>query len=198
MLTLGITGGPGTGKSTVLGVFKSRGIKTYSSDSMVRSLQKKGSPLLSKIKKAFGKEFITKDGRLNRIRLRKLIFENAGARTKLEKLTHPLVNKKRSKIIRKLRSENCKLAAFEVPLLFEVGLHRQFDYILTVSSSMHNQVLRLKKRMKISKEQAAKIIASQMPLARKRKRSDFVISNNGTKNELRKKTIKIIEKILKR
>ncbi len=195
MYKIGLTGGPGTGKTAALKLFKELGFKTFSSDELVKVIQKRGA-VLTKIKKILGTEYITKNGQLKRKKLRKLIFENPSLKKKLERIIHPLVKAERLKIIMRLKGKKVKAAVFEVPLLIEAKLQNGFDLILLISSSREKQISRLIKREgpgRFTRKDALKMIKSQKPLSEKRRFSDYVIENNGSLRELDKKIKKFIK-----
>ena len=186
MLKIGLTGGPGTGKSTVLSIFKKLGSKTVSSDEIVRSIQKPRSPLVRKISRKFGQEYVRRNGSLNRPKLRRLIFNFPKKRKALERLVHPLVLAEREKISKRFSSAGVKAVIFEVPLLFEAGLKKHFDIIIVVSSKREIQLKRLKTRDGMKMHDALKMIGSQLPLSFKESRADYVIRNNRDLARLKK------------
>jgi dephospho-CoA kinase len=196
MLKIALTGGAGTGKSAALNFFSTLGIKTVSSDEIVRSLQKPRSPLNLKIAKILGPEVLSGKGSLNRAKVREIIFNFANARRKIERLIHPLVRREREKIIKKLKGKKARLAIFEIPLLFEAGLQKNFDFIICVSSKDDLQISRLAKRNGLSRQDAIKMIKAQFPLSTKEKLSDWVIHNDSGMVKLKKETTKIAQKLL--
>lgn len=195
MLKVGVTGGAGTGKSTALNIFESLGIKTLSSDTIVRDLQKKGTEVYKNIVKTFGSAILSKNGEINRKKLSSIIFNNRALRKKLEKIVHPKVLSVLNKTIKKWSEMGTEVAVLELPLLFEAKIQNRFDRILLITSSKENQMRRLREKTKLDKRSLLKIIASQMPLGIKKKLSDDAISNNETKRELKVKIKDYIKKL---
>lgn len=196
MLKIGLTGGPGTGKSAVLKFIQTHGIKSVSSDKIVRDLQKPKGAISKKISKIFGSNFLKSNGELNREKLRKLIFGNPKKRRKLEKIVHPEVIKRIKEIIKKLEDKREKVALFELPLLFESKVEHLFDLKLLVFASKNMQIERLTKRDRISKQDALRMINSQIPLSEKKKMADYIINNNGNLRDLKEKTGEFLKSIL--
>lgn len=177
MFILGITGGISSGKSLVVKTLKDLGIEVISADEIVHSLLSQPY-YLNKIREFFGEEVF--DGEvLNRKKLGRIIFSSEEKRKILNNLLHPPV----LKIIREEIEENKEnkgILAFEVPLLFEVGIEGWFDEIWVVYSSFEKQIERLVKRDNISYEEAINKINSQLPLEEKVKRAHYVIDNSGS------------------
>jgi len=191
MLKIALTGGPGTGKSSVLNIMSRMGFRVISADKIVRDLQHKPNGTLAKrIASVFGRKYLKIDGSINRLELRKLIFGSQNARKKLEMITHPLVIKKLKEEIKRLQNETVSI--FEIPLLFEAKLTKLFDLNLVVSANKKNQIERLTKRDKISKSLARKMIDSQIPLKKKMEMADYVIFNTGSTRKLRAETKEFI------
>lgn len=173
-LVVGLTGGLGSGKSTVLTMFRKKGAFTLDADADVQAALKRPE-VLKKIRRNFGPEVFS--GRqLNRRALAALVFKNARERRKLERLIHPLVRKN---FRRKLAKKKGTVAVCDVPLLYERGWPSRFDRVVVVDAPAAVRVKRLKKRGFSPKESAARMRA-QWPLSHKVKRADFVIRNGGS------------------
>jgi dephospho-CoA kinase len=183
MLVIGLTGGIASGKSTVLSIFENLGVKTLDSDIIARDVVKKGKPALKEIVKKFGKEFLKKDGALNRKKMGDLIFQYKQKRKDLEKIIHPKVIEIYKKTIKSLKSG---ILVIDIPLLFEAGLQRQVNKIVTVWVPRNVQIKRLTQRGKLSRKEALLRINSQWSLERKRNLSDFIVDNSGSLEETKK------------
>src|SRR5437016_3804903 len=118
MLVIGLTGGIGSGKSTVAKLFSERGVTVIDSDQLARDVTQKGQPALQQIAKQFGKNILHADGSLNRSQLRKQIFADPDKRIKLEKLLHPLIRKEMKHQAEMATSAYCILV---IPLLLETA-----------------------------------------------------------------------------
>jgi dephospho-CoA kinase len=185
MPVIGLTGGIATGKSTVGGLLRARGATLYSADEVAREVTKAGSPALMEIARTFGAEFLRADGELDRKRLGSVVFSNADARRRLEAITHPRIFAGLRERIAKSEALNPSgLIVVEAPLLFEAGMADWFDAVLTVVSRREVALSRLEENRGLSNVEAAARIASQMPLEAKAARSDFVLQNDGSVDEL--------------
>ncbi len=177
MFILGITGGISSGKSLVIKILRELGISVISADEIVHSLLSQPY-YLNKIRESFGKEVF--DGEvLNRKKLGSIIFKSEEKRRILNNLLHPPVLKIIKEEIEKNR-ERKGILAFEIPLLFEVGIENWFDEIWVVYCPFEKQIERLMKRDNISYEEAINRINSQLPLEDKVRRADYVIDNSGS------------------
>ncbi|MGB9856564.1 MAG: dephospho-CoA kinase [Dictyoglomaceae bacterium] len=175
MFILGITGGIATGKSLVVKILRDLGACVISADEIVHFLLSQ-SYYLNKIRKFFGNEVF--DGEiLNRKKLGRIIFSSEEKREKLNNLLHPPVLKIMKEEIEK-NKEKKGILAFEVPLLFEVGIEDWFDEIWVVYAPLEKQLERLMKRDNISYEEAINRIKAQISLEEKIKRADYVIDNS--------------------
>ena len=188
MLILGITGIFGSGKSFVVRIFKGLGVVTINADAIVHTLlESKNSPLSLRIKKNFGTT--------NRKKLAKIVFSNQKKRKQLEQIIHPEVINKVKKRISGLESP---LVVIELPLLFEVGVMGLVDRVLVVSAKENLILKRMLFAGKFREEEVLKRIKSQIPLREKERRADFIIDNNGIKEETKKQVEKIYQEIMKK
>ena len=184
---LGITGGIGTGKSTVLRMFGELGAQTLSADDIAREVLKKGSAACLEVVERFGGRVIGADGEVDRAALAGVIFSDADARKDLDAITHPRIIAQTRARIDSFRGANHgagKVLAVEVPLLMECGLEGIVDKVLVVAAEQGAQVSRLTSRSGISEGEALSRIASQMPIEQKVARADRVIWNDGSLEEL--------------
>lgn len=194
-MILGITGGIGTGKSSVLKILQGFGIETISADCFAKHLSEKGSPAYKQIVELFGVS-ILKDGEIDRSALGKIVFNDEKARKKLESILHPeiiAVIQERIDSFKKNNSFN-KIYAVEVPLLYESGMQDIFDKILVVSAELDKQMSRLKKAG-LSEKDAMSRISAQMPLEKKCILADIVVENNGSIIALKEKIEEILNKL---
>ncbi|MDR3113253.1 MAG: dephospho-CoA kinase [Endomicrobium sp.] len=184
-MIIGLTGGIATGKSESAKHFKALGAFIIDADAISRELTVKGKPALMELVKIFGTDILNKNGTLNRKRLADIIFSDSKAKIETEKILHAyIISRTNAVIAAKYRKYNIVINA---PLLFEVGLDRICDKIVTVWIPYSLQEKRLAARDKLTRQQVKKRIAAQMPIEQKMKLSDFIIDNSGTKKELAKK-----------
>ncbi len=180
ILTAALTGGIATGKSVVADVFKEMGCYIFYADKEAHRLMEPEKPAWGKIVSHFGKEILNPDKTINRSKLGKIVFSNNKERQFLNSVLHPLVNKKRLKVIEKLKKQkNIQIFISEAALTIEAGLVDYFDKIIVVHCSKEIQIRRLMQRDRISKQEAKNRISSQMPLNEKKKDADYLIDTSG-------------------
>ncbi len=173
-LIIGLTGGIGSGKSTVAEQFAALGIVAVDADQASRALVEPGMPALASIEKHFGPELITADGQLNRPALREIIFANPSEKDWLEALLHPLI---RDWILAQLQAATSDYVILESPLLFETDQHQLVDAVLLVDVPVELQLERASARDNSDKQQIQRIVDAQMPRQIKRDRADFEFDN---------------------
>ncbi len=178
MKLCGLTGGVGMGKSTTAGFLRQRGAQVVDTDEITRELVQPNQPALEEIKKTFGGEIISPDGRLRRDELAKIIFADTAARKKLEVILHPKIRERWLAQIEEWKRENVALAVVVIPLLFETNAESHFDKIICTACSANAQRERLLARG-WTPEQIQQRIAAQMPVEEKISRSHFVIWTEG-------------------
>ena len=197
-MVIGLTGGIGTGKSTVSQILKDRGFTVIDLDVISHEVIEFSS-VVEKIVQNFGREVLdeNEDGNctISREKLGKIIFANKEKRLALNSIMHPEILKVMHKKILECKSEKNKIIFVEVQLLFEVQWEKEFDYILLVAAKRDMQVRRVLERDKRSEEETWNIINSQMSLDEKREKSDFVIENDGNMDDLNKKVDKFLKSL---
>lgn len=185
MLTIGLTGGISSGKSTITSWFLEKGIIVLDADQIVRQLQKPGSQLLYDLAHEFGPSVILENGELARDVLGSIIFHDESAKQKLNAMIHPLVKQKLVEGMEQAKARGEQLVVLDVPLLFESGFESLVDRTLVVYVPREIQVKRLMKRDQIDESYALAKINSQMSLEKKRDLADYVLNNEYSMRELR-------------
>ena len=194
MLRVGLTGGIGSGKSTVSNKFNSLfGVPVIDADVINRSLLKPGSIAHTEIKQTFGEEIITGSGEINRKLLREKIFSSEELRKKLENILHPKIRREISSAVSSLETDYCLIV---IPLLIESQLQSLVDRILVVDSSQDRQIERVSKRDNCSKDHIRKIISAQTTSEQRLKYADDIITNNGDPGDLDSQIEKLYNKYL--
>lgn len=192
-MVIGITGGSGSGKSVISGIFSEYGFVVIDADKIAKQIMAEDENLKKEISDAFGSEFILENGSVDRKKLGKYIFANPEKIETLNRLTHP-------KIIEKIIQES-KLsgekAVIDVPLLFDSPLEKVCDVIIGVIADNEIRVKRIAKRDGIDDITAKNRIAAQLSNGEIAKRSDYVIKNNGKIDDLREEVKLIIERLCK-
>lgn len=178
---VGLTGGIGSGKSTVARIFEKLGARLLDADAITREVQARGSPLLARIVEAFGREVLTPAGDLDRAALGERVFRDPEARERLNALVHPAVGAELARRLASAREAGTRLVVVDVPLLFETGAARRlgFDALVLVWCRAEQQVERQLARDGYGREEAERRMRAQLPLDAKRALADFVIDNSG-------------------
>lgn len=179
---LGLTGGIGTGKSSALRAFESRGAATICLDQIAKEQAKPGREGYRAIVKAFGTCILNDDKSINRALLGRVIFSDKRAKMGLERVTHPLILKEMRRLVGKLSG----LVVVDVPLLFEKKLQKDFDATMVISCRPQKQLQRIIKRDGLNSQEARLRIKAQMPLEEKRRMADVCIHNDNDINRLDK------------
>lgn len=175
----GLTGGIGSGKSSVAAHLRARGLKVIDADRLAREIVEPGEPALRELVEAFGASILDETGRLKREALAALVFGDDSLRKKLNAITHPRVRELSAKRFGELASAGEPLACYEVPLLFETGLEALLKPVVVVSAPEALQIERASARDGATPEAILARVRSQMPLAEKVRRADYVIDNSG-------------------
>jgi len=174
------------------------GVAVVYADQLARDATQVGSLGLESIKKKFGSEMVNSDGSLNRQALGKIVFSDKEKLKTVEQILHPLIAEKTKEIRSKLESQGRQYAIYDVPLLFEKKLEKQFDQIVLVYCEEKVQRERIFKRDLLSADEIELRIRSQMPLREKITKSDFVIYNGGTIEDLLVQTKELLEYLNKK
>ncbi|MHA7841616.1 MAG: dephospho-CoA kinase [Gammaproteobacteria bacterium] len=180
-LVVGLTGGVGSGKSTVAQYFAQQGVPIIDTDTLARDVVKPGTPALAAIVQHFGASILLPQGMLNRAALRQCIFDHPEHRLWLENLLHPLIRKELSRKITSLTTPYCVVM---IPLLVENYPHPLVDRILVIDVDESLQMQRTMERDHCSEAAALKIIQSQLPSKERLHYAHDVITNNEDRNHL--------------
>ena len=172
---IGLTGGIGSGKSTVAEAFRQHGINTVDADSASRAVVEPGMPALESIGQHFGANILQQDGSLDRAALRSIVFSDPQQKAWLESLLHPLI---REWIIQQLQISTGPYVVLESPLLFETDQHQLADTVVLVDIPEELQIERASARDSNLADQIKRIIDSQMPRQEKLSRADIVFDNS--------------------
>mgnify|MGYP006425508087 CR=1 FL=1 len=175
MLIVGLTGGIGSGKSTVAGIFRELGAVTVDADDVAREVVMPGEPALQAIAEHFGADIISEDGTLDRPALRQRIFQDDAERQWLEQLLHPRINERLAAYLREADSPYRILVS---PLLLDTEQYRLCQQILVVDASLETQIGRTMTRDGNDREQIERIIATQMPREQRLAAADAVVDND--------------------
>ncbi|MDX1471450.1 MAG: dephospho-CoA kinase [Flavobacteriaceae bacterium] len=192
MKIVGLTGGIGSGKTTVSKMFKDLGVPVYIADERAKYLMNNSPQLKSKIIEIFGEDSYNKDG-LNRPYLADLIYKDKSALSQINSVVHPAVNEDFKEW---LKLQKGSYIIKEVAVIFEYGYEAQYDFIITVVAEKETRIDRLLKRDNTSREKILEIMNNQLSDEEKIKSSDFVIHNNSI-GETQQAVLEIHEKLSK-
>jgi dephospho-CoA kinase len=179
MLKIAITGGAGTGKSTVARMFAELGAEVLDADAIAREAVAVGAPAWVELRRLYGAEFFHENGELNRSRLAQVVFADPEARHRLDGLIHPRVEAELQARVAELARRGAALVLVEVPLLFETGREAAFDRVIVVAAPEADQIRRLRARDHRGEAEIRGILAAQWRLADKVARADYVVDNGG-------------------
>ncbi|EON93932.1 dephospho-CoA kinase [Marinobacter lipolyticus SM19] len=177
MAVIGLTGGIGSGKSTVARMFGALGVHWVDADDVARQVVEPGTPALTRIAEHFGADILQADGSLDRARLRTIVFEQPEERAWLEGLLHPVI---REELIRQLHPADYSLpyVLLVSPLLLETDQHQLVEKVVVVDVPVEVQLSRTMARDDNDKAQVERIIAAQMPREKRLQKADEVVDNN--------------------
>ena len=179
-LRLGVTGGIGSGKSTFAAMLRDCGAALIDADAIARAVTEAGGPALADIRDTFGADYIDAQGALDRVRMRALVFADAGAKERLEAIVHPLVGNAIAQAAAVAAQAGQRLIVFDIPLLTESPRWpRQLDAVLVVDRREDTQVARVQARNGLAEDAVRAIMAAQSSRAVRRAAADYVIYNDG-------------------
>ncbi|HTR00239.1 MAG TPA: dephospho-CoA kinase [Candidatus Acidoferrum sp.] len=173
---VGLTGGIGSGKTTVCSLFADRGVEIIDADVVSRKLVAPGSPALQQLTELFGPDALGTDGTLNRAYLRQLVFVDAMAKKQLEQLLHPLI---RSNIVQQIARSNSPWLILAAPLLLENRSYDFVDRVLVVDADEAQQLARTTQRDRCGEDDVRRIMQTQLPRAERLAQAHDVIHNDG-------------------
>ena len=177
---IGLTGGIGSGKSTVLGMLQALGAAAIDADAISRATTAAGGAAIPRIAQVFGPEFVTADGALDRGRMRERAYAHPEARRELEQIIHPLVGEEIARQVDAALAAGARCIVYDIPLLVESGRWRQqLDRVLVVDCEPETQVARVVARSGLAPDEVRAIIAAQAPRALRLAAADLVICNEG-------------------
>ena len=192
MVVVGITGGIGSGKTTISNYLKSFGIPLYVADKEAKALMNRSKVIKQKLIQLFGDEVYV-DGKLNRPFLAKMIFKDKSLLNQMNAIVHPKVA---SHFKRWLKKQDAPYILKEAAIIFENNLQSNYDYIITVVANENLRIERILDREDTTREKIKAVINNQWTDSHKKKLSDFVISNNDL-DQAKKQALQIHKKLLK-
>jgi dephospho-CoA kinase len=183
MLLVGLTGGIGTGKSTVARMLEKRGAVVFDADVLARQAVAPGTPGFDEVVERFGPNVLAPGGGLDREALASIVFADPAARRDLEGIVHPEVRRMFAEGCEEYRDSD-RVVVFSAPLLVETGMHTAFDLLIVVSAPVATQIERLMRDRGMPERDVQARIAAQLPLEAKAEVADVLVDNEGTLEDL--------------
>jgi dephospho-CoA kinase len=192
---IGLTGGAGSGKSTVAAMLKDLGAAVVDADEAAHAAYEPGTPGFDAVVREFGPEY-AREGRIDRARLGELVFNDSDARRRLNAIVHPLVRDWMATRTADAVESGAQVVVQDVPLLFENALQGLYSTVLLVYVPAEMQVKRLVEGRGIDADRARAMIASQMPIDEKRNLAPHVIDNSGSREATRQQVNRIWDELV--
>jgi dephospho-CoA kinase len=194
---LGLTGNIAGGKTTVAKMFEHLGCYTIDTDILSRRVMSPGGMAYPMVVDAFGVDIVDSEGNIDRAVLRKIVFNDDAARKRLEEIVHPAILKTEARLVGEIKGKDDRaIILTQAALCVETGAYTRFDGLIVVYCEPEEQLRRLMNRDNITREEAEKIIRTQMPIDEKLKYADFVVNNSGTSEETEKDVKRVFDLII--
>ena len=186
MLLIGLTGGIGSGKSTVAAMLRDQGIRVVDADQIAREVVEPGQPALAELVEVFGQDILNDDGSLNRQELANRAFATEEATNALNTITHPRIEQETQRQFDLAAAEKDNFLVYDMPLLVERGLHEEMDMVIVVHTDIEERVRRLVEHRGLDEDDVRRRMSHQVDDVTRLASADVLIDNNGSVNHLRK------------
>ena len=197
MKIIGLTGGIGSGKTSVAAKLRALGARVFDADETAKNAVLPGTEGFFKVVETFGPQIVDADGKLNRMALAEIVFNDKESLKRLEEIIHSYVWQETDKFLNACREAGERAVILDIPLLIECGWHQKVDEVWLVVLPVEKQIMRTMKRSGMTAEAVQARIAAQMPLDEKKKYATLVIDNSGAWEETEKQVITAWEKAVK-
>lgn len=195
MKRIGLTGGIGSGKSTVAKILAEQGFPIIDADKIAREIVEPGQPALAELALKFGDGIINEDGSLNRQALANIAFADEESRQALNDITHPRINARTEELFAEAEADGKDAAVWDMPLLIDQGYQDRVDTVIVVDVDAETRVQRLVEHRGLDEDDARRRIASQIDDATRREAAHHIVDNNGELEALEPQVLEIVEKI---
>lgn len=186
MLLIGLTGGIGSGKSTVAAMLRDQGIRVVDADQIAREVVETGQPALAELVEVFGQDILNDDGSLNRQELANRAFATEEATNALNTITHPRIEQETQRQFDLAAAEKENFLVYDMPLLVERGLHEEMDMVIVVHTDIEERVRRLVEHRGLDEDDVRRRMSHQVDDVTRLASADVLIDNNGSVDHLRK------------
>jgi dephospho-CoA kinase len=182
---VGVTGGIGSGKTEVCRMFEELGVPVLYADAIARTITEEDGEVKTKIRKTFGSAVFDSTGRLDRKKMASIVFSDEKAKLRLNGIVHPKVFESIDKTIAGFSHSSTRFVIIEAALIYETKMDKDLDYVIVVDAEREERIRRVADRDNISRNDVLKRMQAQMAVEEKLEKADFIIRNNGSREELR-------------
>lgn len=195
MKIIGLTGGIGSGKSTVARSLQKHGFPIVDADLIAREIVEPGQPALAELTKEFGEDILNADGSLDRGLLASRAFTNKDTTQRLNNITHPRINQRTQELFDEARENGAEAVIYDMPLLIDKGLHKDMDATIVVHAAEHVRLERLTTKRGLDADDVRRRINAQIDDETRKQHADILLDNNGTEEDLTKQIAEAVDKI---
>jgi len=196
MLIVGLTGGVASGKTVISQILREEGAYLIDADQIARDLVRPHTSAWNELRRVFGDGILDEDGSIHRKKLAAKVFSDPEQRNLLNQILHPRIKEEMNRRAKEIGQNDPEaIVVIDAALLVEVGNYREMDRLIVVASTARQQIERLRNRNGMEEEEAQKVIASQMPLEEKLKVADFIIRNEGSLDEMKRRVKEVFQEL---
>lgn len=195
MKIIGLTGGIGSGKSTVARSLQKHGFPIVDADLIAREIVEPGQPALAELTKEFGEDILNADGSLDRGLLASRAFTNKDTTQRLNNITHPRINQRTQELFDEARENGAEAVIYDMPLLIDKGLHKDMDATIVVHAAEHVRLERLTTKRGLDVDDVRRRINAQIDDETRKQHADILLDNNGTEEDLTQQIAQAVDKI---
>lgn len=195
MKIIGLTGGIGSGKSTVARILQEHGFPIVDADLIAREIVEPGQPALAELAKEFGEDILNADGSLDRGLLASRAFTTKDTTQRLNNITHPRINQRTQELFDEARENGAEAVIYDMPLLIDKGLHKDMDATIVVHAAEHVRLERLTTKRGLDIDDVRRRINAQIDDETRKQHADILLDNNGTEEDLTQQIAQAVDKI---
>lgn len=195
MKIIGLTGGIGSGKSTVARSLQEHGFPIVDADLIAREIVEPGQPALAELAKEFGEDILNADGSLDRGLLASRAFTTKDTTQRLNDITHPRINQRTQELFDEARENGAEAVIYDMPLLIDKGLHKDMDATIVVHAAEHVRLERLTTKRGLDVDDVRRRINAQIDDETRKQYADILLDNNGTEEDLTQQIAQAVDKI---